>query len=81
MSKIRSHMVVYETGSGRATVYVLVEGAVKDCAVYMEEMPDYEAFALSSDRLWSIAGHAEKVRSLDVDALPFKIPSDLTYRR
>lgn len=77
--KLRSFMGVHDAKTDTFTLYVLVEGAVRDCAVYMQE-----GFPETTDILvaaYEVAAHGEKVRSRDVDALPFPIPSDLTYRR
>lgn len=76
---IRSHMIVHQ--GPKAVIYVLVEGAANDCAVYMKEvtLEDLNSgvhMMLVND----VAARGGKVSIRDIDALPFKIPSDLVYR-
>lgn len=75
---IRSFMFIIDQVEG-GTLYVLVESVVKDCAVYMRSglPPNFDVYATVVD----VALHGSKVSARDADALPFKIPSDLTYRQ
>lgn len=63
-----------ETG----TLYVMTIGAANDCAVYMRDgIPhNFDVNAAVVD----VALHGGKVSARDSDALPFRIPSHLTYR-
>lgn len=79
--KIRSHMVVHDVNPEKSMVYVLVEGVVGDCAVYMKEVDT--PTTRSEEAGWLerfVADTGGKVSIRDIDALPFRIPSHLTYR-
>lgn len=75
--KIRSFMGV-QTGPETLTLYVLTEGCVGDCAVYMQSGLPLDCDV--SMEVSRVAFHGAKVSIRHVDALPFRIPSDLTYR-
>ena len=75
--KIRSFMGVQD-GPETLTLYVLIEGRVRDCAVYMQSgLPANCDVSLEVAR---IASGGAKVNIRNIDSLPFRIPSDLTYR-
>lgn len=75
--KIRSFMGVQD-GPDTLTLYVLTEGCARDCAVYMQG--GLPANCDVSREVSRVAFHGAKVSIRNIDALPFRIPSDLTYR-
>ena len=80
--KIRSYMVVTDLEMNRFTLYVLVEGRVNNCVVYIRRWPmkngPFGSFVTENQLIETMAT-GQKVLKKDSRFLPFKIPSDLTY--
>lgn len=79
--KIYSYMVVNDIDPGESMAYVLVEGATRDCAVYMRRIPTEALSKVDMNmEVYDVASRGGKVSIRDIDNLPFKIPSHLEYR-